>query len=90
MGAIWAVLGSWMNPRAIAYRELYHIPQSAGTAVIVQAMVFGNQGRIPPQELPSPETLQRGKKFFFGEYLLNAQGEDVVSGIRTPEPLAAH
>jgi len=90
VGAIWAVLGSWMNPRAIAYRELYHIPQSAGTAVIVQAMVFGNQGAHSATGVCLHPRPFNGGKSFFGEYLLNAQGEDVVAGIRTPEPLAAH
>ncbi|MGL5785055.1 MAG: pyruvate, phosphate dikinase [Alphaproteobacteria bacterium] len=86
-GAIKAVLRSWMNPRAIAYRSFYHIPEDWGTAVIIQAMVFGNQGNESATGVAFTRHPSTGEKLFFGEYLLNAQGEDVVAGIRTPEPL---
>jgi pyruvate, orthophosphate dikinase len=86
-GAIRAVLKSWMNPRAIAYRSFYHIPESGGTAVIIQGMVFGNQGNASATGVAFSRHPATGEKLFFGEYLLNAQGEDVVAGIRTPEPL---
>ncbi len=86
-GAIKAVLRSWMNPRAITYRSFYHIPEDWGTAVIIQAMVFGNQGNESATGVAFTRDPSTGEKLFFGEYLLNAQGEDVVAGIRTPEPL---
>ncbi|MGL6187681.1 MAG: PEP/pyruvate-binding domain-containing protein, partial [Holosporales bacterium] len=86
-GAIGAVLKSWMNPRAIAYRSLYDIPEDWGTAVIVQSMVFGNLGDDSGTGVAFTRNPSTGEKIFFGEYLLKAQGEDVVAGIRTPEPL---
>ncbi|MBY0263991.1 MAG: pyruvate, phosphate dikinase, partial [Holosporales bacterium] len=86
-GAIGAVLKSWMNPRAIAYRSLYDIPEDWGTAVIVQSMVFGNLGDDSGTGVAFTRNPSTGEKVFFGEYLLKAQGEDVVAGIRTPEPL---
>ncbi len=85
--AIIAVLNSWMNKRAITYRQLYHIPESWGTAVIIQAMVFGNLGDHSGTGVAFSRNPSTGEKSFFGEYLLNAQGEDVVAGIRTPDPL---
>lgn len=86
-GAIGAVLRSWMNARAVAYRELYDIPEDWGTAVIVQAMVFGNLGEDSGTGVAFTRNPSTGDRIFFGEYLLKAQGEDVVAGIRTPQPL---
>lgn len=86
-GAIGAVLRSWMNPRAISYRALYHIPENWGTAVVIQAMVFGNQGEDSATGVAFTRNPSTGEKVFFGEYLMKAQGEDVVAGLRTPEPL---
>ncbi len=88
-GAIGAVFGSWNNDRAIAYRELYHIPQNWGTAVNVQAMVFGNMGDNCATGVAFTRDPATGEKRFYGEFLINAQGEDVVAGIRTPRPIAA-
>lgn len=88
-GAIGAVLRSWMNPRAISYRALYHIPENWGTAVVIQAMVFGNQGEDSATGVAFTRNPSTGEKIFFGEYLMKAQGEDVVAGLRTPEPLAS-
>ena len=89
-GAIGAVFQSWMNPRAIVYRSLYNIPESWGTAITVQAMVFGNKGPQCATGVAFTRNPSTGEKKFFGEYLLNAQGEDVVAGIRTPHPLCVH
>jgi pyruvate,orthophosphate dikinase len=86
-GAIGAVFGSWNNDRAIAYRELYKIPHSWGTAVNVQAMVFGNLGDNCATGVAFTRNPSTGEKEFYGEFLVNAQGEDVVAGIRTPRPI---
>jgi pyruvate,orthophosphate dikinase len=86
--AIGAVLGSWNNDRAIAYRQLYQIPHSWGTAVNVQAMVFGNLGEKCATGVAFTRNPATGEKQFYGEFLINAQGEDVVAGIRTPKPIA--
>ncbi len=83
-GAIGAVFGSWMNQRAITYRRLHDIPAEWGTAVNVQAMVFGNMGDDSATGVAFTRDPSTGEKIFFGEYLINAQGEDVVAGIRTP------
>ena len=87
-GAIGAVFGSWNNDRAIAYRELYHIPHTWGTAVNVQTMVFGNRGESCATGVAFTRDPATGEKRFYGEFLVNAQGEDVVAGIRTPRPIA--
>jgi len=87
-GAIGAVFGSWMNERAIAYRKMNDIPASWGTAVNVQAMVFGNMGADSGSGVAFTRDAASGKDIFYGEYLINAQGEDVVSGARTPQPIA--
>jgi pyruvate, orthophosphate dikinase len=87
-GAIGAVFGSWNNDRAIAYRDLYHIPHDWGTAVNVQAMVFGNLGENCATGVAFTRNPSTGEKSFYGEFLVNAQGEDVVAGIRTPKPIA--
>ncbi len=87
-GAIGAVFGSWMNERAIAYRKLYDIPADWGTAVNVQAMVFGNMGDDCGTGVAFTRDPATGEDVFYGEYLINAQGEDVVAGIRTPEPIS--
>ena len=87
-GAIGAVFGSWNNDRAIAYRELYRIPHHWGTAVNVQAMVFGNLGDDCATGVTFTRDPASGEKSFYGEFLVNAQGEDVVAGIRTPKPIA--
>jgi len=86
-GAIGAVFGSWDNPRAKAYRNLNRIPDDWGTAVNIQAMVFGNMGDDSATGVAFTRDPATGEKVFFGEYLLNAQGEDVVAGTRTPQPL---
>lgn len=86
-GAIMAVFDSWMNARAITYRRLHDIPESWGTAVNVQAMVFGNMGEDCATGVAFTRNPSTGEKAFYGEYLINAQGEDVVAGIRTPQPL---
>ena len=86
-GAIGAVFGSWNNDRAIAYRELYGIPHNWGTAVNVQAMVFGNLGDNCATGVAFTRDPASGEKRFYGEFLTNAQGEDVVAGIRTPRPI---
>ena len=88
-GAIDAVFGSWMNNRAITYRRLHGIPESWGTAVSVQAMVFGNMGEDSATGVAFTRDPSTGEKLFFGEFLINAQGEDVVAGIRTPLHLTA-
>lgn len=87
-GAIEAVFKSWDNPRAVTYRQLYHIPHNLGTAVTVQAMVFGNMGEDSGTGVAFTRNPSTGEKVFYGEYLPNAQGEDVVAGIRTPKPIA--
>ena len=87
-GAIGAVFGSWMNPRAITYRRLHDIPTEWGTAVNVQAMVFGNMGEDCATGVCFTRDPSTGENTFYGEYLVNAQGEDVVAGIRTPQPLS--
>jgi len=86
-GAIGAVFGSWMNQRAITYRRLHEIPASWGTAVNVQAMVFGNMGDDSATGVAFTRDPSTGEKIFYGEFLVNAQGEDVVAGIRTPQNL---
>jgi len=86
-GAIGAVFGSWNNDRAIAYRELYKIPHGWGTAVNVQAMVFGNLGDRCATGVAFTRDPATGEKSLYGEFLINAQGEDVVAGIRTPRPI---
>ncbi|MDE5899298.1 MAG: pyruvate, phosphate dikinase [Treponemataceae bacterium] len=88
--AIGAVFGSWMNPRAIKYRELNNIKEGSlkGTAVTVMAMVFGNKGNTSGTGVCFSRDPSNGKNEFMGEYLMNAQGEDVVAGIRTPEKLS--
>ncbi len=88
-GAIAAVFSSWNGKRAIAYREYNHIPHTLGTAVNVQAMVFGNMGQESGTGVAFTRDPATGERRLFGEYLLNAQGEDVVAGIRTPQPIAA-
>jgi pyruvate,orthophosphate dikinase len=87
-GAVGAVFGSWMNPRANTYRRLHDIPANWGTAVNVQAMVFGNMGHDCATGVCFTRDPSTGENFFYGEYLVNAQGEDVVAGIRTPQPMA--
>lgn len=86
-GAIGAVFKSWNNPRAIAYRELNDIPPDMGTAVNVQAMVFGNLGEDSATGVAFTRNPATGENVLYGEYLINAQGEDVVAGIRTPQPI---
>jgi pyruvate, orthophosphate dikinase len=87
-GAIGAVFGSWMNDRAIVYRQKYDIPDEWGTAVNVQAMVFGNLGDTSATGVAFTRDPASGERVFYGEYLINAQGEDVVAGVRTPHPIA--
>ncbi|MBC1364317.1 pyruvate, phosphate dikinase [Listeria welshimeri] len=87
--AIIAVFDSWMNPRAVIYRRLHDIDASLGTAVNIQAMVFGNTGETSGTGITFTRNPSTGEKEVFGEFLLNAQGEDVVAGIRTPEPISA-
>jgi pyruvate,orthophosphate dikinase len=87
-GAIGAVFGSWMNDRAIVYRRKYNIPSEWGTAVSVQAMVYGNTGDNSGSGVAFTRNPANGVKEFYGEFLINAQGEDVVAGVRTPEPVA--
>src|SRR5437762_4131841 len=86
-GAIGAVFGSWMNSRAITYRRLHHIPESWGTAVNVQAMVFGNMGETSATGVAFTRNPSTGESKLYGEFLINAQGEDVVAGIRTPQDI---
>ena len=88
-GAIGAVFKSWDNERARTYRKLHHIPDDWGTAVNVQAMVFGNRGETSATGVAFTRDPSTGEKKFYGEFLPNAQGEDVVAGIRTPRPLNA-
>ena len=87
-GAIGAVFRSWMNPRAETYRRLNHIPAEWGTAVNIQAMVFGNMGEDCATGVAFTRNPSTGANEFYGEFLVNAQGEDVVAGTRTPRPLA--
>jgi pyruvate,orthophosphate dikinase len=87
-GAIAAVFGSWMNDRAIVYRRKYGIPHDWGTAVNVQTMVFGNMGETSATGVAFTRDPATGERVFYGEYLINAQGEDVVAGVRTPHPIA--
>ena len=87
-GATGAVFGSWMNDRAIVYRRKYNIPSEWGTAVNVQAMVYGNTGEQSGSGVAFTRDPASGEKVFYGEFLINAQGEDVVAGVRTPEPVA--
>ena len=86
-GAIGAVFGSWMNARAKTYRRLHNIPESWGTAVNVQAMVFGNMGDDSATGVAFTRNPSTGEKKLYGEFLINAQGEDVVAGIRTPQEI---
>ena len=86
-GAISAVFGSWMNQRAITYRRLHGIPESWGTAVNVQALVFGNMGETSATGVAFTRNPSTGEKKLYGEFLINAQGEDVVAGIRTPQEI---
>src|SRR5438045_2880640 len=86
-GAIGAVFGTWMNARAITYRRLHNIPESWGTAVNVQAMVFGNMGETSATGVAFTRNPSTGEKRLYGEFLINAQGEDVVAGIRTPQEI---
>jgi pyruvate,orthophosphate dikinase len=86
-GAIGAVFGSWMNARAITYRKLHDIPADWGTAVNVQAMVFGNMGETSATGVAFTRNPSTGEKALYGEFLVNAQGEDVVAGIRTPQDI---
>lgn len=87
-GAIMAVFNSWMNPRACTYRKLHDIPESWGTAVTVQSMVFGNMGDDCATGVAFTRNPSTGECAYYGEFLVNAQGEDVVAGIRTPQPLS--
>ncbi|RMG44519.1 MAG: pyruvate, phosphate dikinase [Acidobacteria bacterium] len=87
-GAIAAVFRSWDNPRAVEYRRMYHIPAEWGTAVNVQAMVFGNLGDDCATGVAFTRDPATGEPRVFGEYLVNAQGEDVVAGVRTPDPIS--
>ena len=86
-GAVSAVFGSWQTPRAVTYRRLHDIPEEWGTAVNVQAMVFGNMGDDCATGVAFTRDPSTGENAFYGEYLVNAQGEDVVAGIRTPQQL---
>ncbi|HVV26693.1 MAG TPA: pyruvate, phosphate dikinase [Rhizomicrobium sp.] len=87
-GAIGAVFGSWQSPRANTYRKLNNIPEDWGTAVSVQAMVFGNRGDTSATGVAFTRDPATGEKLLYGEFLINAQGEDVVAGIRTPQPIS--
>ena len=87
MGAVKAVFRSWDNPRAIVYRRMNDIPGDWGTAVNVQTMVFGNMGDTSGTGVAFTRNPSTGEKGIFGEYLINAQGEDVVAGVRTPQPI---
>ena len=86
-GAVSAVFGSWQTPRAVTYRRLHDIPEEWGTAVNIQAMVFGNMGDDCATGVAFTRDPSTGENAFYGEYLVNAQGEDVVAGIRTPQQL---
>lgn len=87
-GAVGAVFNSWMNERAIIYRQKYNIPASWGTAVNVQTMVFGNKGETSATGVAFTRDPANGENVFYGEYLINAQGEDVVAGVRTPHKIS--
>ncbi|TAK47158.1 MAG: pyruvate, phosphate dikinase [Xanthobacteraceae bacterium] len=87
-GAIGAVFGSWMNARAMTYRRLHDIPESWGTAVNIQAMVFGNMGETSATGVAFTRNPSTGERQLYGEFLINAQGEDVVAGIRTPQEIS--
>ena len=89
-GAVGAVFGSWMVPRAITYRKIHEIPATWGTAVNVQSMVFGNMGQDCATGVAFTRDPSTGENYFYGEYLINAQGEDVVAGIRTPQSLTKY
>jgi pyruvate, orthophosphate dikinase len=89
-GAIGAVFSSWMNARAVTYRRLHDIPESWGTAVNVQAMVFGNMGDTSATGVAFTRNPSTGESRLYGEFLINAQGEDVVAGIRTPQDITEH
>ncbi|MBB3592189.1 pyruvate,orthophosphate dikinase [Rhizobium sp. BK529] len=86
-GAVGAVFSSWMSPRAVTYRQLHNIPESWGTAVNIQAMVFGNLGNASATGVAFTRNPSTGEKILYGEFLVNAQGEDVVAGIRTPQSI---
>ncbi|NKJ06947.1 MULTISPECIES: pyruvate, phosphate dikinase [Rhizobium] len=86
-GAVSAVFSSWMNPRAVTYRHLHNIPEAWGTAVNIQAMVFGNLGNASATGVAFTRNPSTGEKELYGEFLVNAQGEDVVAGIRTPQSI---
>ncbi len=86
-GAVGAVFGSWMNHRAIVYRKLNSIPDEWGTAVNIQSMVYGNMGETSGTGVAFTRDAANGENYFYGEFLMNAQGEDVVAGIRTPLPI---
>ncbi|MCB9989465.1 MAG: pyruvate, phosphate dikinase [Rhodospirillales bacterium] len=86
-GAVGAVFSSWMVPRAVVYRKIHDIPESWGTAVNIQSMVFGNMGEDCATGVAFTRDPSTGENYFYGEYLVNAQGEDVVAGIRTPQSL---
>jgi pyruvate,orthophosphate dikinase len=88
-GAIYAVFRSWENPRAIYYRKINNIPSEWGTAVNVQSMVYGNMGNTSGTGVAFTRNPATGEKKLYGEYLINAQGEDVVAGVRTPQPISA-
>ena len=85
--AVEAVFRSWDNPRAVTYRNLHNISHDIGTAVNIQAMVFGNMGKTSGTGVLFSRNPINGNDELFGEYLMNAQGEDVVAGIRTPAPI---
>src|ERR1700744_619346 len=87
-GAIGAVFGSWHSPRAKTYRRMYNIPEEWGTAVTVQAMVFGNRGETSATGVAFTRDPSTGENILYGEFLINAQGEDVVAGIRTPQSIS--
>ncbi len=87
-GAIGAVFGSWQSQRAKTYRKLHNIPENWGTAVNVQAMVFGNRGDTSATGVAFTRDPATGERLLYGEFLVNAQGEDVVAGIRTPQPIS--
>jgi pyruvate,orthophosphate dikinase len=89
-GAIGAVFSSWMNARAVTYRKLHSIPESWGTAVNVQAMVFGNMGETSATGVAFTRNPSTGERRLYGEFLINAQGEDVVAGIRTPQDITEY
>src|SRR5205085_9854233 len=87
-GAIGAVFKSWKSQGAKAYRKLHNIPEDWGTAVNVQAMVFGNRGETSATGVAFTRDPSTGEKILYGEFLINAQGEDVVAGIRTPQAVS--